>query len=333
MESFRWLKKKLVVAGIFLLLITANAMGAELTKVTFAFSTIGPMAPGVWLAEEMGAFEKYGIEPRLVFISSGPVVMQALIGGDLDAGLGATNAVIAAALRGAPLISVLSVANKPAMRLWVQPEIHRIEDLKGKTLGVTRFGSVTHNLSLLLLRKYGLADQVKIRQMGGTIEVGAAFEQHAIAGAVTSTLRVDRNIPMRLLMDLEKSGIPYSMDVIAFQRDYYVKNPKIVEGIVKAYIEGVAGLHFYKNKALKAIAKYSRLHDPDQLEGLYQDSVRYLERVPRVEPEALTSILEFMGKKDMSIERFAENSIVDRLVKEGFIDDLYRKQTTGATKR
>ena len=84
------------------------------------------------MAKEIGAFEKYGINVDLIFISSGPVVVQALIGGDLQGGLAATNAVIAAVLSDAPLVSLMSLVNRPYYRLWVQPEITRLEELRGK---------------------------------------------------------------------------------------------------------------------------------------------------------------------------------------------------------
>ena len=304
----------------------SHALAAAPRKVTIGYSTIGPMATGLWMAKEIGAFDRYGIQADLVYISSGPVVAQALIGGNLDAGLGATNAVISAVLSGAPLMSVLSVANKAPMRLYVQPEIERVEDLRGKSVGVTRFGSVTHNLTQLLLRKHGLEEAVKIRQMGDSMAVSAAFEQGAIAGAVTSFLRVGAHVPQRLLMKFEETGIPYSMDVIVFSRDYHRRYSKTVEGIVRAYIEGIAALHQDKERALQIVAKYMRVPDPRMWQIVYQDSVNFLEKIPRVEPEAVLSILEFLGKKELPLKTFVDNSIVDRLIAEGFIDRLYTKR-------
>ncbi|MBI4528464.1 MAG: ABC transporter substrate-binding protein [Deltaproteobacteria bacterium] len=313
----------LFVGAVFIFLIS-RAGAAQLTKMTFGYSTIGAMAAGSWMAKEIGAFEKYGIQADLVFISSGPVVVQALIGGDLHAGIAATNAVIAAGLRGAPIISVVSTANRPYHRLIVQPEINRLEDLRGKILGITRFGSVTDNLTRLLLRKHGLEGAVNIRQLGGTLEVGAAFQHRQIAGAVSSGLRV--NAPSKLLVKLEDMGIQYSMDVVAVSRDYYRRNPGTVENMVRAYTEGVAAIHAQKDVALRAIARYARITDRTRIEEIYQDSVMYLEKVPRVEPEAIFSILDFMGVKGATLETFADNSIVDRLVREGFIDKLYQNR-------
>jgi NitT/TauT family transport system substrate-binding protein len=301
------------------------ASAAELKKVVFGYSTIGAMAAGAWMAKEIGAYEKYGIDTELIYISSGPTVVQALLGGDVTGGIAATNAVIAAVLRGAPLVSVVSTANRPYHRLWVQPEIMRVEDLKGKTIGVTRFGSVTDNLTRMILKKYGLENAVNVRQMGGTAEVSAAFQNKQIAGAVTSSLRVDSTVQPRLLMKLEDMGFQYSMDVIAYSRDDMRRSPQTVDAMVRAYTEGVAAMHYQKEKAFRAIAKYARLRDQKKIDEIYQDSIVYLEKTPRVEPEAINSILDFMGKKGVPLETFADNSLIDKMTREGFIERLYKK--------
>ena len=319
------IKRTLLILSVLLFLVS-HAGAAGLRKITFGYSSIGSMATGVWMAKEAGAFERYGIQADLIYISSGPVVVQALIGGDLHGGSGASNAVINAILGGAQIVAVGGTANRPYHRLWVQPEINRLEDLRGKTLGVTRFGAITDNLSRILLRKNGLENVVNVRQMGGTPEVGAAFQQKVIAGAVTSELRVGPNVPAKILLNLVDLGIPYSMNMIAVSRDYYRRNPETVEGMVRAYTEGVAAINNQKDRALKVIAKYSRLTDAKSIEEHYRDSVTYLERLPRAEPEAISTILEFMGKGGIPLETFVDNTIVERMVREGFIDNLYKKR-------
>jgi len=314
------------LCALAVLLLASHARAAELKKVTFAYSSLGGMATGVWMTKDVGAFEKYGIQADIIYVPSGPVVVQALIGGDLQGGSGASNAVINAILSGAQIVAVASTANRPYHRLWVQPEINRLEDLRGKALGVTRFGSITDNLTRILLRRNGMENTVTVRQMGGTPEVGAAFQQKVIAGAVTSELRVGAHVPAKILLNFIDLGIPYSMNMIAVSRDYYRRNPETVEGMVRAYTEGVAAMNHQKDRALKVIAKYGRLNDPKQIEEQYKDSVTYLERIPRAEPEATATILEFMGKKGIPLETFFDNSIVDRMVREGFIDKLYKKR-------
>jgi NitT/TauT family transport system substrate-binding protein len=325
MEKLLKLFASTMLVALVVLCSAPKGTSAELKKVVFGYSTIGAMAAGAWMAKEIGAYEKYGIDTELIYISSGPTVVQALLGGDVTGGIAATNAVVAAVLRGAPLVSVLSTANRPYHRLWVRPEINRLEDLRGKTVGVSRFGSVTDNLTRMVLKKYGLENAVAIRQMGGTAEVSAAFQNKQIFGAVTSSLRVDATVQPRLLLKLEDMGFQYSMDVVAHSRDDMKRFPQVVEGMVRAYAEGVAAIHYQKEKAFKAIAKYARLRDQKKIEEIYEDSVIYLEKVPRVEPDAVNSILDFMGKKGVPVETFADNTLVDKMTRDGFIDKLYKK--------
>jgi len=320
------LAKNLIFAlAAFSCVVVSRSFAAESRKIVFAYSSIGSMATGVWMAKEAGAFEKYGIPCDTIFISSGPVVVQALIGGDLQGGSGASNAVINAVLNGAPIVAVAATANRPYHRLYVQPEINRLEDLKGKTLGVTRFGSITDNLTRILLRKSGLEGAVNVRQMGGTVEVAAAFQNRLIAGAVTGDLHAAPPSQPKLLVNLIDLGIPYSMNMIAVSRDYLRRNRDTVERMVRAYAEGVAAMNHDKEKALKVIAKYARIPDAKGIENHYVDSVTYLDRIPRAEPEAVQTILEFIGKKGVALDTFQDNSIIDKLTKEGFFDKLYKK--------
>jgi len=319
--------KNLLCALVMLVsAMISRGLAAESKKIVVAYSSIGPMATGIWMAKESGAFEKYGLQADIILITSGPVAVQSLIGGDLQFVSAASNAVINAILNGAPIIAVAGTANRPYHRLFVQPEINRVEDLRGKSLGVTRFGSITDNLTRILLRKYSLENAVNVRQMGGTIEVSAAFQNRLIAGAVTSEMRVTPPSQAKVLLQLVDMGIPYSMNMIAVQREYLRRNPDVVENAVRAYVDGLAFMHRNKERALKIIAKYSRLNDPKQIDQFYDDAMTYLDRVPRAEPEAVQTILEFMGKKGVALDTFQDNSVIDKLTREGFFEKLYKKQ-------
>jgi len=313
------------IAVMFLSLVFGSHLAQAQTKMTVAYSSIGPMAAGVWMAKDSGAFEKYGLQADILLITSGPVSVQALIGGDLQVVSAASNAVVNAVLNGAPIIAVGGTANRPYHRLFVQPEINRLEELRGKALGVTRFGSITDNLTRILLRRNGLENAVNVRQMGGTIEVAAAFQNRLIAGAVTSELRVSPPSQPKILVRLVDMGIPYSMNMIAVQKEYYRRHPEAVENMVRAYVDGLAFMHRNKERAIKIITKYSRLNDAKLIEAFYDDAVTYLDRVPRAEPEAVQTILEFLGKKGMAVETFQDNSIVDKLTREGFFDKIFKK--------
>ena len=326
MRRLRRITVRATLLLALLVLLAARVHSAERTKLTIGYSTTGPTAVGLWMAKEIGAFGKYGVEPNLVFISSSPVMVPALIGGDVQCAIAGANAVIAAVLGGAPIVSVASLANHPYLRLWVQPEYNRIEELRGKIFGVSRFGATTDNLTRILLRRVGLENAVNIRQLGGTLEVGLAFRHRQIDAAVLATLRTDA--PYKILVELADTGIQYSMGQLVVSREFYRRAPDTMDKIMRAYIEGVAALRdvAQKERVMRTIGNVTRLREVKAIEEIYSDAAKYVDRIPRVEPEAVAATLELMGKKGLPIETFADNTIVDRLVREGFVDQVYRKR-------
>lgn len=272
------------------------------------------------MAKEIGAFEKQGLKADLVYISSGSVTVQAMVGGNLDMSIAASNAVVSSILHGAPLIAVGSITNRPAMSLFVQPEIARPEQLQGKALAITRHGSSTHFLTLFVLEKLGLQDKVKMQPMGGTREVDAAVRNGMVAGAVRSMKPGPKT---RMLIDLPELGIPFSMDLIAVKRDFYKSSPKTVESMLKAYIEGVAALKTRKDTAYKVLAKYM-LGGGDSLDEAYEYAVKYLDREARVDPAVIQTVLKWEGKAELSPSDFFDNTVIDRIIKEGYVEKLYK---------
>ena len=287
-------------------------------RVRIAYASISSIFAGLWVAKETGAFEKYGVRGELLYIGAGSVAVQAMTGGEVEVVAGAGNAVIAATLQGAPLVSVGSVVNVPAMTLWVQPEIKRPEQLQGKVLGISRHGSATHYLTVLAIEKLGLKDKVKLQALGGAPETDASFRAGLIAGAVRS-VKPDRKA--HGLADLAELNIPFPMDLFAVNREYYKHSYKVVEGMLKAYSDGVATIKKRKDVAVAVIRKYLRKTD---VEDSYEYAFRYLERIPRVDHASIQTVLAMENKSDMSPSRFYDNTIIDRLVQEGFFDGLYK---------
>lgn len=115
------------------------------------------------------------------------------------------------------------------------------------------------------------------------------------------------------------------MNMIAVSRDYLRRNPETVERMVRAYADGVAFMNRQKEQALKIIAKYARLTDSKMIEDHYSDSVTYLDRIPKADPEAVQTILEFMGKKGIPLDTFMDSAIIEKLTREGFFEKLYKK--------
>jgi NitT/TauT family transport system substrate-binding protein len=313
---------RLAILALTLLTAAQIVQSAETPKekIAFAYAAISPSMSGIWMAKEIGAFERNGLNAELVHISSGATAIQALVGGSVQAALGASNAVIAATLKGAPIIAVGSNTSRPGMQLWVQPEIQRAEQLQGKTLAITRFGSTSDFVTRLILRKLNLEGKTELRQFGGVVEADMGFRARQAEGRVSSQAPGPQ---AKMLVDAAELGIPFSMNLLAVSNDYLLKSPKSVEAVVRAYIEGIAALKTRKAQALKLLEKYMGQRGGSS--ELHHEFVnKYLDTVPRVDPAAVDTILEMVGSKGAPKTKLYDNSIIDRLAQEGFIEKLYK---------
>jgi ABC-type nitrate/sulfonate/bicarbonate transport system substrate-binding protein len=311
------------IVAVMLCLMVNQARAAALR---FAYASVAPPLSGVWAAQETGAFKKYGLDVQLIYISSSATNAQALLGGSLEVATpGGTSAVLLAA-RGAPIVAIGSVMNRPPMTLYVQPEISRLEQLRGQALGITRFGSTGHSVSTLMLRNMGMTHAVTLRPVGGNPELQAAFEQKIIAGFVTTVKPKAAARPLANAVDLD---IPYAMNLITVTQDFLKANPDTAQRLLKAYIEGVGSMIRDKSLATTIFSKYFKRSDPAILDETYAIVVKYLERIPRVDPRTIATAIEIESIKGASAEqltdKLVDNSIVDRLVKEGFTDRVFGK--------
>ena len=314
------LRCSLLFCAILLTPLVIDAAELPREKVAFAYAAISPSMSGIWMAKEIGAFDRNGLQAELVHISSGATAIQALVGGSVHAALGASNAVVAAIIKGAPIIAVGSNTSRPGMQLWVQPDIQRAEQLQGKTLAITRFGSTSDFVTRLIMRKLNLEGKAELRQFGGVVEADVGFRAGQAEGRVSSQAPGPK---AKMLVDAAELGIPFSMNLLAVSNDFYRRSPKTVERIVMSYIEGIAALKTRKAQGLKVLEKYMGQRG-GSAEQHYEFVTKYLDAIPRVDPAAIETVLEMVGQKGAPKVQLFDNTIVDRLAQEGFIDRLYR---------
>jgi NitT/TauT family transport system substrate-binding protein len=317
------MKKLLLQVVVFWLCCVGEALAAPLR---LSYSVVGPTVAGVWMAHETGLFKKYGLDVQLIYIPSSGMNIQALLGGSLDVSAPGISGVVLAAARGAPVLTIAAMTNRPAMTLYVQPDIARPDQLKGQTLGISRFNSSGHTVTTLILRKLGLEKSVTMRPLGGTPEMQAAFEQKQIAGIVTG---VKPGAPARALLNAFDLDIPFSMNVMAVTREFLQKNPETAERVIKAYIEAVGAMNHDKEATLKVLAKYFKRSDANFLEETYALVTRFTEKTPRVDIRNVATVLEFEPVKGVEVEtltaKVIDNSVVDKLAKDGFIEKVFAK--------
>ena len=290
-----------------------------------SYSVVGPTVAGIWMAHETGTFKKYGLDVQLIYIPSSGMNIQALLGGSLDMSAPGISGVVLAAARGAPVLTITAMTNRPPMTLYVQPEITRADQLKGQTLGISRFNSSGHTVTTLILRKLGLERSAAMRPLGGTPEMQAAFEQKQVAGMVTAV----RPGAPRALLSAADLDIPFAMNVMVVTREFLRKNPDTVERVLKGYIEAVGAMNHDKQATLKVLAKYFKRSDPSFLDETYGIVTKFTEKIPRVDTRNVATVLEFEPVKGVDPEtltaKVIDNSVVDKLVKDGFIEKVFAK--------
>jgi len=311
---------------LLLALVWLSGIGQALAApIRLSYSVVGPSVAAVWMAHETGAFKRYGLDVQLVYIPSSVINIQALLGGSLDVAVPGSSGVVLAAARGAPVIAVAATMNRPPMTLYVQPEITRADQIRGQVLGIARFNSSMHTVTTLILRKLGLTQTVTMRPLGGNPEVQAAFEQRQIAGMVTS---VRPRTAANSLLNAADLEILFAQNVVATTQEFLQKNPQTVERLLRAYVEGVAAMNHDSETALKVLAKYLKRNDPTFLNEMYKISVQFTDQIPRVDPRTVATVLEFEPVKGVDAEtltpKVIDNSLIDKLVKEGFIDKAFR---------
>ncbi len=249
------------------------------------------------------------------------------MGGSLDVATAGASGIFTAAARGAPIVAVGAIMNRTPATLYVQPEITKIEELKGKALAISGYGSAGHAITVLLLRKFGLEKDVFLMPVGGVPQRLAAFERKTVAGVMTA---VKPNVPARALLNAGDLDIPLPYSIMAITRNYLRDHPDLILRFLRGYIEGVALMLREKETSIKILAKYLNRTDRAFLEETYKFAVTYTDRVPTVDPRAVSTVLEFSDVKGIIAEtlvtKVIDNSLVDKLVEEKFIEKLFGKE-------
>ena len=261
---------------------------------------------------------------KTAMIPSSVTSVQALLGGSVPVITPGSSGVVIAAAQGVPVVAVAASTRRAPFTLFTQPEITKPEDLKGKVMGVTRFNSTTHMLTVLILRKLGLENFVSVRQMGDVPAMHQAFEQKIIVGMVSSYGPKARH---RALTDAVQLQIPYAGSMMTVTRNFLRDHRDTVERVLRAYVEGMAVFLNQKAIAKKVLAKYIRRDQPDFLEETYDTASKYLEPMPRVDPRIVPAILGFAGPKDVDVDevttKVIDNSVLDKLQREKFFENLF----------
>lgn len=314
MKKASWLFQGAALVALWLL-CTESAVAQGKFRIGYG-STSANYAP-LWVAKEAGIFEENGLNVELIFIPSGTLLTQALLSGDVDIGFPNGGQVIAAAAKGAELTIIGIGVTKMIFSLMVPPRIRGVSDLKGKRIGVTRFGSSTDVSARYALRKYGLDPEreVTILQMGSVPNILAGLQSGSLEAGVLSppTHWRAEKIGFRELINITDLNIAYPNPAIAASKRTVKEKEDSVKKFARAYVLGMERARSDKAHAKRVLAKYTLIKDEDIIEKVYEFYVhKVLEPVPRISLEALRGAVEEQSRhnpriRDMPLSAFYDD--------------------------
>lgn len=318
------------------ILLCAHAVAQEKLprKIYWGVSTLSPTLWIPYIAKDAKLFEKNGIDVELVLLRGSGQTSQAMVAGSLFASSVALPAVMLADLNGADLVNVAHGIAVQGSKLMVRPEIRKVEDLKGKKIGISSLGSAGDLLFGYVLRKYGIDTNREILWLavGNTGERLQALLNGAV-DAADLTYPADGQAErkgFRVLLDARKE-IVYPTASVVTRRKTIREDRDTVMRVVRSYVEGIAFLKQNKDFSQKVLAKYFRTNDPEYLEGAYAIFKQDFISAPYPITKGLDAIYEIAAARRPEIrshkpEEFVDISFVAELDKSGFIKKLYEQR-------
>ena len=326
-----------IIVGLSLLLLSSiggYASGAAQERVKIAYSSADASNAIWYLALDSGLYRKHRLDVELVFIQSSTMSVSTVVSGDIQVANTSGGAVASAVAGGANLVMTACYINTLPYELVVQESVKSAEDLKGKSLGISRVGSASDVAARVLVKGLGLEPikDVPIIQVGGPAERAAAFRTGRIAGfpSPPGTIHLAKGMAHRILIstaDFQKRfDFPYICSTTT--KSYLATHRDAVRRLTMALIESTHFLKTRREDTKKFIAKYTRQNNPQYLEDSYVANVKLHERVPLVTREGTeVQIKEAVSRKPgamIKLEDMVDDSIVRELEKSGFIDKVYK---------
>jgi NitT/TauT family transport system substrate-binding protein len=323
----------LIIASVFLCSRTDGfTQSKELSRIRLSYSSIGAASLSTWVAVDAGIFHKHGLDVGLIYIGGGPRAMSTTIANETQITQGAGTGSILARLGGADTVTVATLLDTTPQSLMANTNIRSPQDLKGKKLGVTRFGA----LSDFGLRKYlqtvGLDAEkdVTILQLGGLPEILAALQSGAIhAGTLSSpALTKAKQLGFKEMMDLGDLGIRYPGLSYMTTESYIKTNRPIVINFLKAIIDSTHYLKRNKDVSIRVLKKYTKIDEPSVLEETYQlFTQRYFRLIPTSSTEEVKTVLDQIKDKDprartTDYDSFIRGDLLREIEQSGFIKQL-----------
>ena len=319
------------IVSIALLLLPGITRAAE--RITAAYTSIAAAYAPFWVAKDKGIFDKYNFDVRMVYMRGTVPTLAALANGELDFVQSGASPFIPFAAKGGDVVLLGCLANKVIDYVLIaHPSITRIEQLRGKPIGISRVGDQTHHYVREILKRYGISlKDVRLVQTGLQPERVAALRQGL---TVASILNRPNNLPLeqegyKRLLDIEDLKLPAGVRCLITTRKIIKAKPAMVDNFVMAWLESVRFILTQKRETKQVISKYTLNTDDVHLEDAWNTLATQTEIPPYASVSQLQGQANMMAEDQPDLARFdakimVDNSVIKKLEDSGWIKKLFR---------
>lgn len=332
------MKIRIVIGFVSLLNLTlAVTFGRAQDKISMGLSSVSALHTATWVAQERGLFRKHKIDAEVIVTGQGGTVgIAALLSNDVQILSSAGDLLAAAALRGGEAVMLAGVVNKGLQRIMTIPEIKTPSDLKGRRVGVTRIGAVSHVVLQMMLQRWKMnPSDVQVMQVGTSPDMLVSLDKKGIDAAVLTipSMFVAEDRGYKILLDMADTDIYYLHTMIGSTRSYIKNNRDKVTRFMRGFLEGIAFVKQNRKDSIDIVKKKLRIGPPQErnLEravDLVAD--KYYEALPYPSLRGVETVLGFIEKdhpkaKSADPKFFVDDSILREIEQSGFVKTLYAR--------
>jgi ABC-type nitrate/sulfonate/bicarbonate transport system substrate-binding protein len=309
----------------------SSSQPPKMRNIKVAYAFISAETLPIWAAQDQKLYEKYGLQVEAVPLQTSAQVAPAMTSGDVQLALTTGTGELEFDLSGGDHVIVAGYSNDMRYFLMTKPDVQRVEDLRGKKIGITRHGGAIDIAAHIFSERHGMEYGRDV----AIIEMGTAQNQVAglVAGSVDAAIvALPTNLlaereGFKVLEDTKQLGVKNPTNVIAVRRSYLQSNPDVVRDYLKAHIEAVELVRKDKALAVRLLGQGTNADDQDLLEKSYDIWLQDLQDVPYPSPEAIQGALDSIAlttpdAKNHKPSEFYDDSLVRELDQAGFIKSV-----------
>jgi NitT/TauT family transport system substrate-binding protein len=316
---------------LFQTLALPTAHAQSLKKIKIGYPSLSFRQSNVWVAREMGLFNKYGLEVEPILFRGGQVATQALVSGDPP--IVNIGTVVQATIQGHNIVLVAAVENKYDLIVFARPGITQLEQLRGKRIGITGFNSATHYASIIVAKHIS----VDLKELS---LIPAGLDTERIASVTTGVLDATyvatsaaplaRKAGLTEIVSVGDLGVEVQGNGFATSRAYIASNRDTVKSALKGFVEAIYFVYANKKDTQRVFAKYMRTNNPDVLEDSYNGYIKSIPKKPYPTMKGIQFMLDVLTPtlpqaKNFKPEQFVDLSFLQELEKEGFFNEMAKR--------